>query len=89
MGPGVRATREAPGFYPAGGGRSHVAVTPAPALARLDLPERGAVRARRVVAPVANLPSSIAMRDLQERLLGVRAAAAPVSEKAWQVDIRR
>lgn len=64
MGPGVTATLERPGFYPAGGGRLQVSVRPAPALARLDLLERGAVRDRRVVAAVANLPSSIAMREL-------------------------
>jgi RNA 3'-terminal phosphate cyclase (ATP) len=63
MGPRVTATLEARGFYPAGGGRMRVAVTPAP-LGRLDLLERGEVRSREVVALVANLPGAIARREL-------------------------
>ncbi len=63
MGPRVTATLEARGFYPAGGGRLRVAVTPAP-LGRLDLLERGEVRSREVVAVVANLPGAIARREL-------------------------
>lgn len=65
MGPDVRATLERRGFYPAGGGRFQVAISPARALGRLDLPERGEIRARRVVATVVNLPGGIAAREIE------------------------
>lgn len=64
MGPRVSASLEAPGFYPAGGGRLRVAIEPAK-LARLDLPERGAVVDRSAVAAVANLPVAIALREIE------------------------
>jgi RNA 3'-terminal phosphate cyclase (ATP) len=63
MGPRVTAHLEASGFYPAGGGRLRVSVAPAP-LTRLELPERGELRSRAVVAMVANLPGAIARREL-------------------------
>jgi len=65
MGPVVTADLERPGFYPAGGGKFEVNITPAScALRRLDLTERGEVRARRARAIVANLPINIADREL-------------------------
>jgi RNA 3'-terminal phosphate cyclase (ATP) len=64
MGAPVEATLERPGFYPAGGGRFHVKVTPAKALAPLVLEQRGEVRARRVRAVVANLPRAVGEREL-------------------------
>lgn len=64
MGPSVRATLERAGFYPAGGGRLVVEITPAGLLSRLDLLERGEVRRVSAMATVANLPSSIALREL-------------------------
>lgn len=72
MGVSVTSTIEASGFYPAGGGRFHVSVTPEPSLKRLDLLERGAIVHRRVVAMIANLPTQIALRELEtaSRLLG-------------------
>jgi RNA 3'-terminal phosphate cyclase (ATP) len=63
MGPRVTAALEAPGFYPAGGGRIRVHVEPAPP-GRLDLLERGAVRSCEAVAIVANLPGVIGRREL-------------------------
>jgi RNA 3'-terminal phosphate cyclase (ATP) len=60
----VTATLERRGFYPAGGGRFRVEIAPAP-LGRLDLLERGEVRARRLVATVVNLPGSIAAREIE------------------------
>lgn len=65
MGPRVTAELERPGFYPAGGGRISVAIEPAPELNRLDLQTRGEVKARRATAVVANLPISIAERELK------------------------
>lgn len=63
MGPQVAVSLERPGFYPAGGGRIRVAIEPA-ALSPLELPRRGEIRERRVVASVAHLPGSIAAREL-------------------------
>jgi RNA 3'-terminal phosphate cyclase (ATP) len=65
MGPTVTVELFARGFYPAGGGRFRVVVQPAPKLARLDLPERGEVRRRRLTATVANLPRTIAEREIK------------------------
>jgi RNA 3'-terminal phosphate cyclase (ATP) len=65
MGPRVTAKLERPGFYPAGGGRMSVTIEPATGLDRLDLPARGEVLARRARAVVANLPISIAERELK------------------------
>lgn len=72
MGPEVSLTLERPGFYPAGGGRFVAEIHPAPALTRLDLPERGAVTGRRAEARVAHLPANVARRELQvlEKELG-------------------
>ena len=65
MGPRVAAELERPGFYPAGGGRMSVTIEPAAQLSRLELPARGEVRERRAKAVVANLPISIAERELR------------------------
>lgn len=65
MGPRVTAELERPGFYPAGGGKMSVTVEPARALNRLHLSKRGDVQARRAKAVVANLPISIAERELK------------------------
>ncbi|MEW6745817.1 MAG: RNA 3'-terminal phosphate cyclase [Planctomycetota bacterium] len=66
MGARVEATLERPGFFPRGGGRFTVRITPTPRLARLDLEERGEILARRIRAIVARLPRSIAQRELDE-----------------------
>jgi RNA 3'-terminal phosphate cyclase (ATP) len=64
MGARVEATLERPGFYPAGGGKFSVKVEPARALKRLDLASRGETLRRSAKAVVANLPRSIAQREL-------------------------
>lgn len=64
MGPTVTCTLDRAGFYPAGGGRVTVSVTPSDALARVELMERGAVRSKRAVARVAGLPEGIGRREL-------------------------
>lgn len=64
MGPVVTATLERPGFYPAGGGRFTVSVTPTKRLARLDLIERGEIARRTGKAVVSRLPRSIAETEL-------------------------
>jgi RNA 3'-terminal phosphate cyclase (ATP) len=71
MGPQVEATLDRPGFYPAGGGRLRVRVTPSPRLQPLELEERGAITGRSVRSLLSNLPRSIGERELvrlRERL---------------------
>ena len=72
MGPTVSVALERAGFYPAGGGRFIVKVTPAAKLLPLHVPERGEIRRRLAKAVVAALPGEIAKRDLQrvEKMLG-------------------
>ena len=65
MGAVVQATLERPGFYPAGGGRFRARVEPCAKLARLELLERGELRAYGARALVASLPRAIAERELQ------------------------
>ncbi len=82
MGPTVNATLVRPGFYPAGGGRFDVAITPAPALQPIELLDRGAVERVSAVARVAHLPRIIAERELQvvRRKLGLSQDALTVEE---------
>ena len=65
MGPTVKVdpTAVRPGFYPAGGGHFRVHVQPVGQLARLEIMERGEIRARRVTAMVANLPQHVGERE--------------------------
>ncbi|MFO7904147.1 MAG: RNA 3'-terminal phosphate cyclase [Planctomycetota bacterium] len=63
MGPRVEAKLVRPGFYPAGGGRLTVHMSPSDALSQLQLLDRGKVSMRRVRALVANLPRHIAERE--------------------------
>jgi RNA 3'-terminal phosphate cyclase (ATP) len=76
MGPRATAALEVAGFFPAGGGRFRVEIDPASTFGRLDLPERGEVRAMRALARVARLPRDIADRELREigTLLGPEVA---------------
>jgi RNA 3'-terminal phosphate cyclase (ATP) len=64
MGAQVQATLEKPGFYPAGGGRVRVAITPTARLQPLALLDRGAPQQRRASALLAALPVDIARREL-------------------------
>lgn len=54
-----------PGFYPAGGGKIRATIAPATRLAKLDLGERGPITTRCARAVVANLPWSIAEREVK------------------------
>jgi len=63
LGPTVEARLLRPGFYPAGGGEFTVRIQPARQLGRLDLTDRGEIRARRVRVLLANLPRHIAERE--------------------------
>lgn len=64
MGPKVTAVLERPGFYPAGGGRMLLEISPAKRLTGFDLVDRGELRSRRAKAYVSNLPRHIAEREL-------------------------
>lgn len=64
MGPEVHAELERHGFYPGGGGRITVTVTPCGHLESLTVLERGEIRRRRARATVANLPRHIAQREI-------------------------
>jgi len=61
----VTATLARCGFYPAGGGKLEINVTPGHRLEPLELLARGEVRARRARALVANLPRSVGERELK------------------------
>ncbi len=64
IGPQVEIELERYGFYPPGGGRFNVLIEPAAEYRRLELLERGPIRARRARALVVNLPASMAEREL-------------------------
>jgi RNA 3'-terminal phosphate cyclase len=64
MGARVSARLERWGFFPAGGGCVVVEIEPAPGLRPVELVERGKIRQRIARAVVANLPLSIARREL-------------------------
>jgi RNA 3'-terminal phosphate cyclase (ATP) len=64
MGPHVEARLERPGFYPAGGGRLEVRITPVDRLRPLHLPARGALCEIDARALIAHLPEHIAEREL-------------------------
>jgi RNA 3'-terminal phosphate cyclase (ATP) len=63
MGARVAMTLQRPGFYPAGGGRLRVEISPGP-LRRLELLERGEIRSIVCRAVVSSLPDHIAKREL-------------------------
>ncbi len=64
MGPRAAVELDRAGFFPRGGGRIKVSVEPVGRLSPLELRERGAVRRRLARAVVADLPLSIAEREL-------------------------
>ena len=71
LGPRVEIELVRYGFYPPGGGKFTVLVEPAAELRRLDLLERGEIRARRARALCVRLPPNIGERELavvRERL---------------------
>jgi RNA 3'-terminal phosphate cyclase (ATP) len=84
MGPAVDVTLERAGFYPAGGGRLSVTVTPAGELQGLDLLERGELLNRRGTVFLANLPAHIADREVQK--LGELTSWDPTSFEIRHVD---
>jgi RNA 3'-terminal phosphate cyclase (ATP) len=63
MGPTVTARLVSPGFYPRGGGRIEVDITPAP-LRAIDCLERGALVDRSALAMFAGIPPAVADREI-------------------------
>jgi len=76
MGPRVAARLELWGFYPAGGGRVVVDIEPAARLEAVEMCEPTKVRNKTARAILANLPGSIAERELQviHEMLGLPRA---------------
>lgn len=74
MGPTIAAELVRPGFYPAGGGEFTVSITPAPRLTPIELLERGEVTRMSASARVAQVPRSVAEREL--RVISRRLAIA-------------
>jgi len=64
MGPRLEVELERPGFYPAGGGRFRIRITPTPTLSPITVIERGEIRGRRAIALLANLDAQIGQREL-------------------------
>jgi RNA 3'-terminal phosphate cyclase (ATP) len=64
MGPGVEARLTRHGFYPRGGGRIEIEITPAP-FQRIDCIERGALLSRSATAMFAAIPFDVAERELK------------------------
>ncbi len=65
MGPEVTVTLERPGFYPAGGGRLRVEISPCEKLRGLELRERGKILSRKATALVARVPRHVGERELR------------------------
>jgi len=82
MGPRVDARLERWGFYPAGGGRIQVEIDPVRQLQSLELLERGSILQKSARAVVANLPRSIAERELRvvHEALGIERSCLFVEE---------
>lgn len=64
LGPKIEIRLEKYGFYPAGGGRFIATIEPCERLSPIQLLERGEIERRSAVAIVANLPRSIAQREI-------------------------
>lgn len=77
LGAHVKTELLAAGFFPAGGGKVKVVVEPPSGLRPLELRHRGEIRRRSARALVANLPRSIAERELAvvEQKLGWERSA--------------
>ncbi len=65
MGPHVSVKLERPGFYPAGGGKFSVTITPSDKLSAIELLQRGEIKRRLARGVVANLHRNVADRELK------------------------
>lgn len=82
LGPKIEIRLEKYGFYPAGGGRFIATIEPCERLSTIQLLERGEIERRSAVAIVANLPRSIAQREIDTvvKLLNWDAASPQIVE---------
>ena len=82
LGPKIEIRLEKYGFYPAGGGRFIATIEPCERLSTIQLLERGEIECRSAVAIVANLPRSIAQREIDTivKLLNWDAASTQIVE---------
>ncbi len=80
MGPRINARLLRPGFFPAGGGRVKITISPAAPLQPLRLPQRGTIQNLRAEAVIAKLPQHIAQRELDVigSGLGIEPAALAI-----------
>ncbi|MCB0344136.1 MAG: RNA 3'-terminal phosphate cyclase [Bdellovibrionales bacterium] len=65
MGPQVNAILDRPGFYPAGGGRIRVNISPVAELAPLNLIKRGGLRSIQAQVVISGLDQQIAKREIK------------------------
>lgn len=72
FGPRILLTLHQPGFYPSGGGKFTAEIIPSKNLRPLELLERGELIKKDVTALVANLPASIARREVETALRSLR-----------------
>lgn len=87
LGPRVSARLARHGFYPAGGGRIEIEVTPARRLEPFELLERGAIRRRSATVLLARLPRHVASRELA--VLGERLNLPPDELRGVEVQDSR
>jgi RNA 3'-terminal phosphate cyclase (ATP) len=78
LGVGVRATIESYGFYPKGGGKVNVEITPSEVIKGMNFLERGEIKKVTGISGVGNLPISIAERQRDATLkifssIGIKA----------------
>lgn len=81
LAPRVAVELERHGFFPAGGGRFRVTITPTDRLRPLSLLDRGEIIARRAIALISHLSSEIARREL--KVLGEKLGW---DESVWQIE---
>ncbi len=84
LGVGVRATIESYGFYPKGGGKVNVEITPSEVIKGMNFLERGDIKKITGISGVGNLPISIAERQRDATLkilssIGIKAEIETLS----------
>ena len=85
MGVSLRMQLERPGYYPVGGGKATVQITPTDCLQPLELVERGELQRIQAMAVVSQLPTSIADRELGQ----IAAAFNLADDDLTRVEERR
>lgn len=83
MGPSINAHLLQPGFFPAGGGRVEVTISPAVQLQPLQLLQRGNVESLRADTIIAKLPQHIGQRELAVIASALGLAQADLGISRW------